>query len=303
MCGHKYKEEDESQRQFLAHARGRNYSHSTLESYSYSLKTFRAFLSQRGVNKMQDVQADELTAFRLWLVDSGLKPNTQEIHLSNLRAFFNWLEKTGAIFLNPARGLVIQRPERPLLPVPTEAEMRKLLAQPDLSARLGIRDRALLETAYSTGARREELWRMNALDPDLREGRVRILGKTRKERVVPLGRQAVHWLKIYIGEVRPQLLKGRLDQEALWLGKEGQRLGPQSILAQIRRHARAAGIKTTITPHTLRRACATHMLRGGAHPVQVQMLLGHATLTTLGQYLRVTIRDLIQTHRSSNPGK
>ena len=120
---------------------------------------------------------------------------------------------------------------------------------------------------------------------------------------MPLGRHAVHWLKQYLDHARPKLLAGKIDQEALWLGNSGTPQGGQSMNLQVKTHGRAAGTSVPVTLHALRRACATHMLQRGAHPVQIQMLLGHATMRHLSQYLRLSIRDIKAMHEKSRPGK
>jgi integrase/recombinase XerD len=181
--------------------------------------------------------------------------------------------------------------------------MKALLSQPDISRPTGIRDRAVLEVFYSTGARLEELCGMNVHDADLKQGRIRITGKGNKERAVPMGRQAVYWTERYLKDVRPGFLRKRPDEPALWLGVAGKRINPLIVERFIRRYGEKAGIKHPVTPHTLRRACATHMLRGGAHPVQIQMLLGHASLRILSRYLKVTITDMMKTHARGKPGK
>jgi len=166
-----------------------------------------------------------------------------------------------------------------------------------------VRDRALIETAYATGARREELARLTVLDVDLDNQRLRVLGKGSKERVLPLGKQAVQWLQRYIRESRQKLLKEKLDEPALWIDLHGKPLAYEAFQQILTRHSYAAAIRPAISAHALRRACATHMLKNGAHPLQLQMLLGHATLKTLSQYLRLTVVELQQTHQQSNPGQ
>jgi len=182
------------------------------------------------------------------------------------------------------------------MPVPGEEEVALVLARPDTSRPTGVRDRALLETAYGTAARLQELTRLRVGDLDLRGGTVRLLGKGNRERVAPLGRQAVQWLGRYLREARPALLRNR-ESEALWIGRSGRALGYAAVRTVLRVHSRGA-----VSPHGLRRACATHMLRAGAHPVQIQALLGHASLRSLRHYLKVTIAELAAMHAASRLG-
>jgi integrase/recombinase XerD len=190
-----------------------------------------------------------------------------------------------------------------ILQVPTEAEMKRLLAQPNVLRPIGLRDRALFEVAYGCGLRRGELERLTIFDPDLQQGTLRVLGKGRKERIVPLGSQAVHWLRKYLKHSRRKLLKGKVDLEALWISTQARALGGFAIRQQLYVYVKKAKIETPMNLHSLRKACVTHMLAHGAHPVQIQMLLGHADLRHLSQYLNVTITDLKQAHKRTRPGK
>jgi integrase/recombinase XerD len=180
--------------------------------------------------------------------------------------------------------------------------MAALLRQPDISTPLGVRDRAFIEVAYSTGARRAELTGLTIHDLNLDAGLLRLMGKGRKERMVPLGRQAVQWLHTYLSDIRPRLARGRLDEDWLWLGQEGKPIQAAGLRMMLRVHSIRAGLKP-VSVHALRRACVTHMLRNGAHPVQIQTLLGHADLTSLSQYLRLTIRDIRKMHAASKVGR
>jgi len=288
---------------YIGHMTARKYSPATLMSYGGALKKCFSFLAALGRNRIQDVVTRDVDQYRADLVTQAFSPNSIELHMRSIRQFFRWLEDQGKLFVNPTAGLIVKKSHRPLQPVPTEEEIKRLLAQPNVSEPIGLRDRALLETFYTCALRREELAALSVFDPDLRQGLLRVLGKGRKERMVPLGRQAVHWLQQYLEHGRPKLVKDRIDEAGLWVGKDGKQMGGPGIRVAVQRYASAAGIETPISPHTLRRACVTHMLRNGAHPVQLQMLLGHSTLATLGQYLRVTILDLKSTHRRSKPGK
>jgi len=144
---------------------------------------------------------------------------------------------------------------------------------------------------------------MQLSDVDLDEGLVRVMGKGSKERMLPLGKEAVSWIRQYIEQARPKLLKGRSDQQALWVTTRGTRLGYMSLAQVLHKYVANAEIDMPISPHAIRRACATHMLRRGAHPAQLQLLLGHSSLKTLSQYLRLTIREIKAAHANSAPGQ
>jgi integrase/recombinase XerD len=289
--------------QYLAGLTMRRFSPRTVTLYGTALQDFLLHLADAGRQRAQDITAQDLENYRLALVQRNFAPASLEVYLRSVRQFFGWLEVNQKLFANPAAGLVIPKPPRKLLPAPSEDEIRKLLAQPNVATTCGIRDRTLLETAYATGARREELSRLTVFDVDVDNQRLRVLGKGGKERVLPLGRHAVQWLQRYITQARPKLLKEKLDEPALWIDTHGKQLAYEAFQQILTRHSYAAGIRPAVSPHAMRRACATHMLKNGAHPLQLQMLLGHATLKTLSQYLRLSIAELQQTHKQSNPGQ
>jgi integrase/recombinase XerD len=288
---------------YLQHLASLRYSPKSISTYKHGLNRFHAFLSSENIDRPQDVTPKDLDRYRLMLVDHAYSDHSIGLYMRSVCNLFRYLEESLQIFINPASSWIIPKIATPLQPVPTEQDIRNLLTQPDLSTPTGIRDRAILETFYSTGARLEELIRMNTYDADLKQGRVKVLGKGNKERMVPLGRQAVFWTQQYLKKVRPSFLRNKPDEHALWLGLQGRRMHHLMVERAIKEYGQKSGIDLPVTPHALRRACATHMLRAGAHPVEVQMLLGHASLKILSRYLKVTITDMMKTHAKGRPGK
>lgn len=291
----------EPYRTFLETMRQRRLSEGTLNSAAFACGHLADFLHARG-QSVCDVSEEDLNGFRQVLAEQGLVAMSTDLILRHVRRLFRWLAATGRIFLDPAKGWVLPKPDRPLLDTPTEEQMAALLRQPDVSTPLGVRDRTFIEVAYSTGARREELTGLTIHDLNLDDGLLRVMGKGRKERMVPLGTQAVQWLRTYLSDIRPRLAGGRLDEDRLWLGREGKPIQAEGLRMMLRGHSIRAGLPP-VSLHSIRRACATHMLRNGAHPVQIQTLLGHADLTTLSQYLRLTIRDIRKMHAASRVGR
>ena len=284
---------------YLKSLKARNYSPRSLENYEFSLQRLVKFLS---IERIQDVTIDHLDAYRLHLVESNLAPFTINRYLRTVRSFFNYLELTHAIFVNPATRLPIPRPPRLLKPVPSPKAVKTLLAQPDITTAVGIRDRTLLEVLYSCALRRREAMDLTIFDPDLQQGALRIKGKGDKERVTPLGKQAIFWLKKYLQSARPKLISDP-DEQMLWISKlTGKTLRYDSIDRLFKRYSRKAGIEN-FSPHSIRRACATHMLQSGAHPIEIQLLVGHQTMAHLSSYLKVSIIDLKKMHKQSKPGK
>jgi integrase/recombinase XerD len=287
---------------YAEHIRQRRFKEKSIKGIISALHRFCAFMAERGHDRITEVTALDLEAYQSHLLD--LEGSTQRNYLVNARQFFRWLEATGQLFENPAARLVIPRRHRKLIKAPTESQVALLLETPDTSTAPGLRDRAWLELAYATGARHLELFRLTAQDLDLQQGLVRLFGKGDKERLVPIGNQAMHWLKRYLTEARPKLLKGK-DTPALWLSSHGG--GPLTYVAiyrQLRTLTRKAGLpKPLLTPHNLRRACATHLLDHGASPLILKELLGHERAATLSHYIRQTIADVKATHRHTAPGR
>jgi len=284
----------------------RRYSPKTVATYRYPLNLFISFLGVRSVSRLQDTVLRDLEAWRLDLIERGLADASLEVFLRAVRNLFNWMEDEGMLFDNPAVALKIPKYERKLLPIPSEAELRRLLAQPGVTTPVGIRDRAIMEVGYSCALRREELARLTLRDPDFIQKSLRVLGKGSRERMLPLGEEAFTWLRRYVDDARPVLLSRNTAVaalDALWVSTNGKPFGGQGISVMLKRCGREAKLSVNITPHSLRRACATHMLQHGAHPVQIQMLLGHATMRHLAQYLRLTITDIKKMHAQSRPGK
>lgn len=280
-----------------------NYSPKSIISYKHALARFSSFLTAKNRDRVQDVTVNDLDTYRLELVDQDYSSQSISLYLRAVKKLFSHLEQHQHIFINPALTVHIPKVKTKIKPVPTEEDMNTLLSMPDLSTLTGVRDRAIIETFYSTGLRLEELTRMKIVDTDLNQGRAKVMGKGSKQRVVPLGKKAIHWIEKYLHDVRPAFLRETPDDHALWLGAMGRRINPLTIERFVSDYGKKANIPHPVTPHALRRACATHMLRGGAHPVTIQMLLGHASLKTLSHYLAVTIIDMKKTHGKGNPGK
>ena len=282
----------------------RRFSPKTRSSHRHATCRFLNWITVRGRQRLQDITASDLEAYRLELQSRNYSPHTLELYVRAVDAFFKYLEQTQRIFINPASALPPLRLTFPLQPVPSVAEIRKLLAVPDTTTPMGVQDRAILETLYSTGARLGELKNMTVLDPDLEHGMIRLAGKGNKHRMAPLGKQAVFWLKVWLRDVRPKHMQNHPEKLSLWVGSHHRKpLNTEIIERKLRHYAKAAGIKMQITPHAMRRACATHMLENGAHPVQIQMLLGHSDLSSLSQYLRVTVKAMRKMHQNSRLGK
>jgi site-specific recombinase XerD len=212
--------------------------------------------------------------------------------VATLKGFFAFLERQGLILRNPALVLDLPRVRRLPRAVLSEREAARLVDAPDATTILGRRDHAILELLYGTGIRAGECERLDLTDLDLEAGTLLIRdGKGKKDRIVPLTVCTAAALGLHLRESRPALVR-RASPAALFLARGGRRLQLQSIEKLVRVHAAAAGIEQRVTPHALRHACATHLLRGGADVRHVQALLGHSSLNTTARYTRVEVSDL-----------
>jgi integrase/recombinase XerD len=243
----------------------------------------------------------------LWLyrkVDGQpLSLTTQESLLNPLRAFCKWLAREHHILYNPASELVLPRSPRQLpKTLLSVVNVEHVLNQPDVSELTGLRDRAMLETLYSTGMRRLELTHLTLYDVDLNRGTVMIRqGKGRKDRLIPIGERACAWLRRYLDEVRPQLL-AHSDERALFVTDYGEPFERNRLSDLVKKYMRHAGIVHG-SCHALRHACATHMLENGADIRFIQALLGHAELSTTQIYTQVAIGKLKEIHAATHPAR
>jgi len=277
----------------------------TIQAYVRELGKFVAWLLQRGITDLRGVRRSDIEAYQAYLVGSG-RYTTFTIHIKirSIRRFYEHMEKGGKVLVNPAAGLRLPRVECTLpRAILTKDEAERLLGMPDLAKPEGIRDRAMLEILYSTGIRVGELCSLLLGDVDLNNGVVRInCGKGAKDRVVPIGHTAAECTARYLREVRSRFVRGS-SGNALFLGHHGVPFKTFGVEILVRKYARKAEIAKTVTPHTLRHTCATHLIAGGADIVHVQRILGHSSLTTTQIYVRVAQREVKDMHDRCHPSE
>ncbi|GFM65884.1 site-specific tyrosine recombinase XerD [Pseudomonas cichorii] len=274
-------------------------SDNTRDSYRSDLALFNGWLQERNVDLIEagrDVILDHLS----WRMDQGYKPRSTARFLSGARGFYRYLLRERLIAVDPT--LLIDMPQlgKPLPKSLSEADVEALLAAPDLSEPIGERDRAMLEVLYACGLRVTELISLTLEQVNLRQGVLRIMGKGSKERLVPMGEEAIVWVERYMRSARDELLGGR-PSDVLFPSLRGEQMTRQTFWHRIKHQAAVAGISKSLSPHTLRHAFATHLLNHGADLRVVQMLLGHSDLSTTQIYTHVARARLQEMHARHHP--
>ncbi|MFQ5848821.1 MAG: site-specific tyrosine recombinase XerD [Candidatus Methylomirabilales bacterium] len=278
----------------------RGVADNTLAAYSRDLQRYLAFLEEERLASPGQVTLSHLQAFLAGLRDAGLGPRSVARTISALRTFHRFLAAQGYVQSDPTSLLRVPRVPRSLPSVLSSEEVERLLGAPDVGQARGLRDKAMIELLYATGLRVSELLSLSltALDPTV--GFVRCVGKGAKERVVPVGSSALTWLREYLSRGRPSLAAER-ETPFLFLGRGGRRLTRQAFWKSIRSYAGKAGIPKRITPHTLRHSFATHLLEHGADLRSVQLMLGHADISTTQIYTHVSRARLREIHGRFHP--
>lgn len=283
---------------WMTFLRARGCSVKTELTYHAALENIRLFMATRGIAQPAQVTATDLQAWQRHLAATGCVAVTVAIYTQIVQRWFAWQAASARLFSSPAQNLTAPKSSPAAGRCPREEDMRHLLDSARGRDRFAVRDRAILEIAYSTGARLEELVRLDVSSLDLRARTVRLFGKGDRERVVPLTRTAVSAIQIYLWRTRPQFLRGVTGQLALFVGERGsKRMATAAISGVVKRRGRQIGL--VITPHDIRRACATHLMLRGASPVAVKDLLGHQTYRHLHHYLNPHQFDVLATARKS----
>jgi integrase/recombinase XerD len=277
----------------------RGLSPNTLAAYRADLTALARWLGQRKVPIVDTSRAD-LQDFIAWRVREGARPRSTARQLSSFRRFFRYLVREGGIHEDPTAQIAMPKIGRSLPKSLTEEEVESLLGAPVVSDPLGNRDRTMLEVLYATGLRVSELVNLGHNQVNLNQGVIRILGKGSRERLIPLGEEAVRWLTEFEHGPRGEILLER-QTDFLFPTRRGDRMTRQAFWHIIKRYARKAGISKELSPHTLRHAFATHLLNHGADLRVVQMLLGHSDLSTTQIYTHVARERMKELHAQHHP--
>ena len=292
----------------LSWRRAKGYSETTLELGERQLRYFVNWCAERSVTKPTEVTRLLLERYGKWMhqyrqAKSGqpLMLITQRDRLGQVLNLFRWLTKQNRILVNPGTEVELPLVEKRLPEVLTLTEVERVLNQPDVTMALGVRDRAALETLYSTGMRRMELCGLSVADVDLEQGVVKIRqGKGRKDRVVPIGARAMMWIAKYLEEVRP-VLAASAQEPALFLTRYGYAFCLSHATTMIRAYKRVAGVEKKGSCHLFRHTAATQMLENGADTRYIQAMLGHEALSSTQIYTKVAIRKLKEVHTATHP--
>ena len=275
-------------------------SENTIISYRYDISKYIDFLSEEGKTGVTDVEEQGIEDFLFSMRDEDAAPTTIARAVSSLKAFYRYLLADGRVSRDPTADIDSPKFLRRLPQVLSPREVAAILEAPDLSKPLGIRDRAILEVLYATGARVSEALGLRIGDIDLKESMVRVLGKGAKERVVPVGDVAKRFVGLYLEKVRPHLWAATRS-ERLFLSARGSGMSRSALWNLVKRYTARAGVEKRVTPHTFRHSFATHLLEGGADLVVVQELLGHSDISTTQIYTHVDREYLREIHRTCHP--
>ncbi|MDU8535421.1 site-specific tyrosine recombinase XerD [Pseudomonas syringae pv. actinidiae] len=274
-------------------------SDNTRDSYRSDLALFNGWLQERNVD-LPSAGREVILDHLAWRVDNAYKPRSTARFLSGARGFYRYLLREKLIAVDPPLQIDMPQLGKPLPKSLSEADVEALLAAPDLSEPIGERDRAMLEVLYACGLRVTELISLTLEQVNLRQGVLRVMGKGSKERLVPMGEEAIVWVERYMRGARDELLGGK-PSDVLFPSTRGDQMTRQTFWHRIKHQATVAGISKSLSPHTLRHAFATHLLNHGADLRVVQMLLGHSDLSTTQIYTHVARARLQEMHAKHHP--
>ncbi len=278
----------------------RNLAPNTVQAYATDLVDYIAFFAGEAVTDPGAITIDHLTRYLKQMNERALSTFSISRKMSAIRMFHRFLEGEGYISHNPVEQINLPKLSQRLPVVLDQPEMERLLNCPDHSTVLGLRDRAILEVAYATGARVSELIHLTLNDLLLEDELVRVFGKGSRIRVVPIGQAAIEWLQRYLRQAREHLLKS-VDTDIIFLNRRGAGLSRMGLWKIVQRYAMKAGISKPISPHTIRHSFATHLIEGGADLRAVQEMLGHVNITTTQIYTHLDRDYLKEIHRTFHP--
>ena len=275
-------------------------SKNTIEAYSHGLNRFLNYLRGKGMEEVREISKLDIREFLLFLKKKGLSSKTLARNLVSIRVFLRFLTEESILSVNPSEEIESPKTDKTLPEILSPEEVETLLEQPDTQIAQGMRDRAMLEMLYATGMRVSELTQLQVNHVRLEAGYVIVYGKGSKERIVPIGNEAIKWTRRYMGETRERFLK-KGESPFLFVNRSGKSMSRQYFWKSIKAYGRRAGIRKRITPHLLRHSFASHLLERGADLRSVQLMLGHVDISTTQIYTHVTGERLKKIHQRYHP--
>ena len=273
-------------------------SKNTLSAYNQDLSNFCFWLKGTSLKKVDRIKLLDYLTYRF---EQGYSSRSTARTLSSLRAFYAFLVAKNIISENPTSKVDSPKLGSSLPKILSEEDVDKLINAPDTKKPIGLRDKAMLEILYACGLRISELISLNVLNLNIRQGLVRVMGKGKKERMVPMGEQALECVSDYLTYGRDQFFKGNQSSSYLFLSKRGTGMTRQAFWYRIKKYALQSGVDESLSPHTLRHAFATHFLNHGADLRTIQLLLGHTSLSTTQIYTEVAIHRMKELHQEHHP--
>ena len=273
-------------------------SKNTLSAYRHDISSFSSWYQGSSLLAVQRVDLLDYLSLRL---KDGYSSRSTARSLSSLRAFYSHITVKYHLEENPTSRVASPKLGRTLPKTHSEEEVEKLISSPDTESFIGLRDRAMLELIYACGLRVSELIGLDLLNLNLRQGVIRVIGKGEKERLVPMGEEALYWVEKYIKDSRPSLLTNDNKVSELFLSTRGKSMTRQTFWYRIKDYAAKASINRDLSPHTLRHAFATHLINHGADLRTVQLLLGHSSLSTTQIYTEVARHRMKELHNEHHP--
>jgi len=276
-------------------------SDNTIKGYKGDLRNFSNYLQDEGIKQFQDLRAKMIVSFIEKEKQRGLSENSISRSLVTIKMLYKYMIMEGKISANPMSSVNTLKLQKHLPEVLHYKTVEKILRAPDCNDKLGIRDKAILELMYATGARVSEVASIKVSWINFDYGYIRCQGKGSKQRIVPMGAEASKSIRRYLQEVRPLLVKMEADEPLLFLSRTGKKLRRENIWSIVKKYAIKAGIRSNISPHTLRHSFATHLLEGGADLRSVQEMLGHSNISTTQIYTHIDRKYLKSIHQKFHP--
>lgn len=278
----------------------KNLSENSVLSYKLNLVRYIDYLESLGIKKPEAIEEDMLSEFLKSLSELLLSPRSIAQNISTLKGFHKFLVGEGIVKTDPTQNVTLPKLPKSLPDVLTQDEVDLVLKQPDTHLPLGVRDRSILETVYATGVRVSELLSLKQSNINFGDGFVRVFGKGSKERLVPIGRSAISWIKKYQAETRINLANEN-SKDVLFLNSRGKPMSRMAIWDIVDKYVRQARIEKAVHPHTFRHSFATHLLEGGADLRAVQEMLGHSDISTTEIYTHIDREYLKEVHKTFHP--